>query len=61
MKRENALTLTLSHPMGEGTPFARLLGSLGCAANPATDFPGESKTILPLRGGEGRGEGGRYN
>jgi hypothetical protein len=34
--------------------------STGCVANPALRFAKRRETILPLPGGEGRGEGERY-
>jgi len=44
-------------PLGEGTVIAALGIAHGLRANPAARFAVKPDTILPLRAGEGRGEG----
>jgi hypothetical protein len=51
-----ALTLTLSHRMGEGMAIARHRLAGGCPASAVAGFSVRRRMVLPLLGGEGRGE-----
>ena len=48
-----------SSPPGEDFSNRAGFGSDGHGANPVADFPKQRRRILPLLGGEGRGEDGR--
>ena len=53
-----ALTPTLS-PRERGQQFGVAGFSMDACSDSAPGFAGRRRTILPLPGGEGRGEGGR--
>jgi hypothetical protein len=51
------LTLTLSHPMGEGTVFGNLLFFERASNKLQLTTPWQTAKDSPSPGGEGRGEG----
>ena len=62
-KQRIALTLTLSHPMGEGTAVARPpFSRQSCGKHSGLNFERDGgRFSLSHRMGEGRGEGSRLN